>query len=267
MEAMPVIPFLIIGCVAVYILSIGRVEEILSLVPWVKVQFEAIGIPVYHAALYKKLCIISERAKKKGGTPVAPYRMSLVNNAKHSLCFLLFLFSQCVLLCIAFASAGPAKFIEYHGVFIFFFVAGIILAFGVFFVYLRYRGQIQAHKALKSLEYVAYFQGTATPPQYDEMAQTLELLGRISPPAFMHDQALYCMDRAYRLALAHRFAEALELVGTIDKRRLEEYSAEEADPSYEGYFSPVCKHFGDQLESLGVEMFERSLSICARMLG
>lgn len=65
----------------------------------------------------------------------------------------------------------------------------------------------------------------------------------------------------------HRFAEALEIVETIDKRRLEKYSGEEIDVGYEGYFSPISESSSEQLVLRDIEMFELSLRICSLMFG
>ena len=100
------------------------------------------------------------------------------------------------------------------------------------------------------------------------MAEVLDMLARISPSVFAHDIALYRMDEAYCLAhTTHRFANALEIVGAIDKQRLEECSNEENDAFYEGYESPISDSCSEQLAPLDVEMFELSLRICSQMTG
>lgn len=132
MESMPIIPLLIIACVAMFLLSIGRVEAILSLVPWIvwdeETRFRAENDPVYHAAQLKKVRVVSRRLRMQDGAVAAPYRMSLVNNAKGNLCLLLCLLALCIVMCTVFVSAGSVKFDRYYWIFIFFSVSGAVLA-------------------------------------------------------------------------------------------------------------------------------------------
>ena len=99
------------------------------------------------------------------------------------------------------------------------------------------------------------------------MAETLDALMRISPPAFAHDNALCRMDKAYCVARTTlRFDEALAIVRTIDKRRLEEYWSEEDGDDQEGHGSPISDSCSEQLTPIEVEAFERALRICSEMI-